>query len=112
MTPSIATLHSLATGMVFILLISLLKGSIVRYSRVIHVSPVWLMGGIFGALIIYFSSKAIPVLGASTALIFILAAQLINGCLMDIFINGSDVSARKVMGLMIFLTGACLFIRE
>lgn len=111
-TPSIATLHSLATGMAFILLISLFKGSIGRYGKVIHVSPVWLIGGIFGALIIYFSSKAIPVLGVSTALIFILAAQLVSGYLVDIFIGGAEVNVRKAVGLMIFLAGAYMFIKE
>lgn len=111
-TPSIATLHSLTTGMVFILLISLFKGSLGRYARVIHVSPLWLIGGIFGALIIYFSSKAIPVLGVSTALIFILAAQLISGYLVDIFVGGAEVNVRKAVGLVIFLAGAYLFIRE
>jgi transporter family-2 protein len=111
-TPSIATLHSLATGMVFILLISLVRGSIIRYSKVIHVSPIWLIGGIFGALIIYLSSKAIPVLGVSRALIFILAAQLVSGYLVDIFLNGVEVNLRKAMGLIIFLAGAYIFIRE
>ncbi len=111
-TPSIATLHSLVTGMVFILFISLVKGNIARYAKVSHVSPVWLIGGIFGAFIIYFSAKAIPVLGVTTTLIFILDGQLISGYLIDIFINGAQVNLRKVMGLMLFLIGAYFFIIE
>ena len=109
-TPSIATLQSLATGMVFILFISLVKGNIARYAKVSHVSPVWLIGGVFGAFIIYFSAKAIPVLGVTTTVILILAGQLASGYLIDIFINGAEVSLRKVMGLMLFSIGAYFFI--
>lgn len=106
LTPSIATLHSLAVGMVFMLTVSLTRGSLTRYYKVFSVSPVWLIGGFFGAMIIYLSSKAIPVLGVSKALTLILAGQLISGLLIDLFVNNIDISWAKVGGLVLFLIGA------
>jgi transporter family-2 protein len=106
LTPSIATLHSLAVGMVFMLTVSLTRGSLTRYYKVFSVSPVWLIGGFFGAMIIYLSSKAIPVLGVSKALTLILAGQLISGLLIDLFVNNIDISWAKVGGLALFLIGA------
>jgi transporter family-2 protein len=106
LTPSIATLHSLAVGMVFMLTVSLARGSLTRYYKVFSVSPVRLIGGLFGAMIIYLSSKAIPVLGVSKALTLILAGQLISGLLIDLFVNNNDISWAKVGGLVLFLIGA------
>jgi Uncharacterized protein conserved in bacteria len=111
LTPSIATLHSLATGMVFMLIISLMKGTLTRYHRIITVSPIWLIGGFFGAIIIYLSSKAIPVLGVSKALTLILAGQIISGLLIDIFVNDLDIGWQKIGGLALFLIGAHLIIK-
>ena len=111
LTPSIATLHSLATGMAFMLLISLIKGSLVRYYKVASVSPLWLIGGLFGAFIIYFSSKAIPVLGVSKALTLILAGQIATGLLIDFFVNNIDIGWYKVGGFVLFLSGAYLIIK-
>lgn len=111
LTPSIATIHSLATGLIFMLMISLVKGSLVRYSKVIYVSPIWLIGGIFGAFIIYFSAKSIPVLGISRALTLILAGQLISGLIIDLFINNNNFCFDKLLGLCLFLVGSYLIIK-
>jgi len=112
LTPSIATLHSLITGMTFMLVINLLLGNMPRYSRVVTVRPIWLIGGLFGAFIIYFSSKSIPVLGISDTIILILAGQLVSGLIMDAFFNNVDISLKKMAGMVLFLTGAIMFLKE
>jgi transporter family-2 protein len=111
LTPSIATLHSLATGMVFMLLIGLIRGSLGRYLKVATVNPLWLMGGFFGAFIIYLSSKAIPVLGVSRALTLVLAGQIISGLFIDAFFYRMDVGWEKIGGVLLFLLGVHLIIK-
>jgi transporter family-2 protein len=112
LTPSIATLHSLITGMTFMFVINLIKGNLPRYQKVITVSPIWLIGGFFGAFIIYLSSKSIPVLGISNALILILSGQLVSGLVIDSFVNNVEISVRKMLGLVLFLFGAIMFLKE
>jgi transporter family-2 protein len=111
LTPSIATLHSLVTGAVFMAVISILRGSYIRYIRVLHVSPVLLIGGLFGAMIIYLSSKSIPVLGVSKTLTLILAAQILTGVVIDMLVNHIRIDLYKIFGVLFLLLGANLVIR-
>jgi transporter family-2 protein len=112
LTPSVATLHSLIVGMTFMLLINLIKGNITRYSKVVTVKPIWLIGGFFGAFIIYLSSKSIPELGISNTIILILAGQLVSGLIVDVFVNNVEISVKKMTGMVLFLIGAVMFLRE
>jgi transporter family-2 protein len=112
LTPSIATLHSLITGMTFMLLINLILGNLTRYTKIVTVRPLWLIGGFFGAFIIYLSSKSIPALGISNTLILILAGQLVSGLIIDAFFNNAEISIRKMAGMVLFLIGAILFLQE
>jgi len=112
LTPSIATLHSLITGMSFMLLLNLIRGNIPRYQKVVSVSPIWLIGGLFGAFIIYLSSKAIPVLGISNSLILILAGQLLSGLIIDVFVNNVEINLKKMVGMALFLIGTIIFLQE
>ncbi len=111
LTPSIATLHSLMTGLTFVLLINLIFGNLPRYSKVTSVRPIWLIGGFFGASIIYLSARSIPSLGISNALILILAGQLTSGLVMDVFLNNTQISLKKMGGLILFLLGTIMFIQ-
>jgi transporter family-2 protein len=112
LTPSIATLHSLITGMIFMFVLNILRGNMSRYSKIVSVRPIWLIGGFFGAFIIYLSSKSIPVLGISNALILILAGQLVSGLVIDACINNIDISVRKMVGMALFLMGAIIYLKE
>ncbi|MGB8452988.1 MAG: DMT family transporter [Anaerocolumna sp.] len=112
LTPSIATLHSLIVGLTFMLMINLFLGNISRYAKVVTVSPIWLIGGFFGAFIIYLSSKAIPSLGISNTLILILAGQMVSGLLIDALINNVEISIKKMAGMAMFLIGAIIFLQE
>jgi transporter family-2 protein len=112
LTPSIATLHSLITGMTFMLLINLFLGNLTRYTKIVTVRPLWLIGGFFGAFIIYLSSKSIPALGISNTLILILAGQLVSGLIVDVFFNNVEISLKKMAGMVLFLLGAIMFLQE
>ncbi|WMJ89047.1 DMT family transporter [Anaerocolumna sp. MB42-C2] len=111
LTPSIATLHSLIVGLSFMLLINLCLGNVPRYAKVTTVNPIWLIGGFFGAFIIYLSSKAIPKLGISNTLILVLAGQMVSGLLIDALINNAEISFKKMAGMILFLMGAVIFLK-
>lgn len=111
-TPSIATLHSLITGMIFMLLINIIQGNITSYSKVITVKPIWLIGGFFGAFIIYLSSKSMPSLGISNTLILILAGQLISGLVLDAVVNNVEISVKKMVGIILFLIGSIMYLKD
>ena len=111
-TPGIATLHSLIVGMSFILLINVVTGNIGRYRNIVTVKPVWLIGGFFGASIIYLSSKAIPQLGISNTIILILSGQMLSGLVVDALINNAEITTKKVTGLILFLVGAIIYLKE
>lgn len=112
LTPSIASLHSLIVGMTFMLFLNVILGNMPRYTKVFSVNPFWLIGGFFGAFIIYLSSKAIPALGISNTVILILAGQLISGLLIDALINNVEISYKKMAGMILFLIGAIIFLKE
>jgi transporter family-2 protein len=111
-TPGIATLHSLIVGMLLMLLISLYNGRIGLYAKITSVKPIWLIGGIFGALIIYFSSRSIPEIGISNTLILILSGQLLSGLVIDVIYNDMVIGTRKIIGLFLFLIGTIMFLKE
>jgi transporter family-2 protein len=112
LTPSIATLHSLIVGLTFMFFINLFLGNLPRYAKVASVNPFWLIGGFFGAFIIYLSSKSIPRLGISSTLILILAGQLVSGLLIDALFNNAEISFKKMAGMIMFLAGAVIFLQE
>lgn len=111
-TPSVATLHSLIVGVLFMLVFSIFGGNITNYSKITNVNPVLLLGGLFGALIIYFSSKAIPEIGISNTMILILSGQLVSGLVVDVYKMDMVVSNRKALGLILFLIGTIMYLKE
>lgn len=111
-TPGMATLHSLAVGLGFIMVINLVSGNIPSYSKVTTVRPLWLIGGFFGASIIYLSSKSIPQLGISNTIILVLSGQLLSGLILDAVVNHTEISIRKMAGMILFLIGTIMFLKE
>lgn len=112
LTPGLATLHSLIIGVILMLFLCSYGGSISGYSKIVSVSPVLWIGGIFGAFIIFFSSKAIPELGISNTLILILSGQLVSGLVLDVYQNQIEISPKKMLGLGMFLIGTIIFLKE
>lgn len=111
-TPGVATLHSLMVGMTFILFLNLITGKLVYYAQITSIKPLWLIGGLFGASIIYLSSSAIPQLGISNTIILILSGQLLSGLIVDAIANNVELSVRKFIGLILFLIGAIVYLKD
>lgn len=112
LTPTIATLHNLITGSLFIFIIVLFNNNIKEYSRIIYVHPKWLIGGIFGSLIIYLGIKAIPKLGIANNLLLVFISQIVSGLLIDIFIlNQQELHLYKFIGITLLFIGAYFVIK-
>ncbi len=111
-TPGIATLHSLMVGMSFILFLNLINGKLSYYAKITTVRPLWLIGGLFGASIIYLSSRSIPQLGISNTIILVLSGQLLSGLILDAVVNQVELNVRKIAGLLLFLVGAIMYLKD
>lgn len=109
----IATLHSLITGGIIILIGNILNGSLGQYVKVINVRPHLLIGGIFGTFIIYLVTKTIPRLGVATTLTIIVTSQIISGLLIDAFITEQyDFNWFQFIGVILLLCGTFLILRK
>ncbi len=111
-TPGLATLHSLLVGFIFILFLNLINGKLHYYTKITTIKPLWLIGGLFGASIIYLSSSAIPRLGISNTIILVLSGHLLSGLIVDAVINNVEISVRKLGGLILFLVGAIIYLKD
>lgn len=112
-SPKIATLHSLITGVIIILIGNLLKGSLHQYAKIIHVRPQLLIGGIFGTFIIYFVTRTIPKLGVANTLTIIVASQIISGLLIDIFVTKQqELDWFKLVGIILLLCGTYFIMKK
>ncbi len=111
-TPNIATVHSLITGVVVIVIINILKGTLNQYSKIIYVRPQWLIGGVFGTFIIYLVTKTIPQLGVTTTLTIVVAAQVISGLFVDVFIlREQQLYLYKLSGVILLIIGTYFVIK-
>lgn len=105
-SPALATFFTLATGSLFFLLTTIFSGNFKYIGNLLHISPVFLFGGVFGALIIYFTIMAIPSLGVSNTLILIVTSQIILGLIIDVFILKEQVlHLYKIIGVILLSIG-------
>lgn len=104
--PKLATLHSLLVGSVVMLIVNILSGTLSEYSKILDVRLQWLVGGIFGALIILFVTKSVNNLGITTTLTMVIAAQIISSFYIDAFIlKQQQFEIRKLFGTLLILIG-------
>jgi transporter family-2 protein len=110
-TPKIATLHSLIVGAFFFFSINIAQSSINQYKNIFKVNPIWLVGGVFGALIIYLSTKTVPKLGITTTLILVVSAEVLTGLFIDCFITKEQIfNFIKIAGLIFVLIGIYILV--
>ncbi|MDF2531570.1 MAG: hypothetical protein K0Q65_1151 [Clostridia bacterium] len=110
-TPKIATLHSLIIGVLFFFTINLFQGSLYQYKKILKINPMLLIGGFFGALIIYISTKTVPKLGITTTLILVVSAEVLTGLFIDCFITREQVfDIFKIAGLLFVLIGIYILV--
>lgn len=105
-TPKIATLHSLFVGLLVMLIANILNGTLDQYSKVSNVELHWLIGGIFGALIIYLMTLTIPKLGVTITLTIVITSQILSSFYIDTFIlKQQQLELTKIIGAFLVVMG-------
>ena len=105
-SPLIATVISLVVGAIFFLISIFLTGNTNSLLDLSSISPKFLLGGIFGGFIIYFTTKAIPGLGLSNTLIVIVVSQILIGFFMDIVVlKEQTMHLYKYIGAILLFIG-------
>ena len=105
-SPLIATFISLVVGAIFFLISIFLTGNTNSLLDLSSISPKFLLGGIFGGFIIYFTTKAIPGLGLSYTLIVIVVSQILIGFFMDIVVlKEQTMHLYKYIGAILLFIG-------
>lgn len=105
-SPLIATFISLVVGAIFFLISIALTGNTNSLLDLSSISPKFLLGGIFGGFIIYFTTKAIPGLGLSNTLIVIVVSQILIGFFMDIVVlKEQTMHLYKYIGAILLFIG-------
>lgn len=105
-SPLIATFISLVVGAIFFLISIFLTGNTNSLLDLSSISPKFLLGGIFGGFIIYFTTKAITGLGLSNTLIVIVVSQILIGFFMDIVVlKEQTMHLYKYIGAILLFIG-------
>ncbi len=82
-------------------------------SKIGEVNKLYLVGGFFGAIIVFSSMKAISMLGAAYSISIMLVAQLIVALLIDIFgLFGTEkihLDFTKPLGVVVMIIGIIIF---
>ncbi len=105
-TPKIATLHSLFVGLLVMLIANFLNGSLNQYSKVYNIELQWLIGGIFGASIIYLMTLTIPKLGITLTLTIVITSQILSSFCIDAFIfKEKQLEITTIFGVALIITG-------
>jgi len=108
-SPKIATLHNLVIGLLVIVAGNLIRGTIHEYKKIVHVSPLLLIGGVFGTFIVYLCIKSISKIGVATTLTIVVAAQLMSSLLFDYFVlKQQEIHILKVVGVFFLMIGTYL----
>ncbi|WP_373601333.1 DMT family transporter [Paraclostridium bifermentans] len=105
-SPLIATFVSLVVGSVFFLISMIITGDIKSFLALDYISPKFLLGGIFGGGIIYFTVKAIPGLGLSNTLTIIVVSQILIALFVDVVIlKEQTMHLYKCIGAILLFIG-------
>ncbi len=83
------------------------------FSRMGEVNKLYLVGGFFGAIIVFSSMKAMSMLGAAYSMSIMLVAQLVIALLIDIFgLFGTEkihLDITKPLGVVVMIIGIIIF---
>lgn len=99
-------------GFVFALIITLMYGS-GSFGKIGEINKLYLLGGVFGVIIVFSVIKGISLLGAGFSVAVMLVAQLIIATIIDTFgLFGSPqikFEYTKILGLLFMIFGIILF---
>lgn len=110
-TPKIATLHNFIISTLIMFIINLTNGTLSQYSKIINVPLKWSIGGLFGALAIYFLTIIIPRLGVTITFTIVITFQIISSFFIDTFMLKQQFELIQIIGFTLIIKGLYLVMR-
>lgn len=105
-SPLVATFISLVVGSLFFLISMIFSGDIKYFLQLDSINPKFLLGGIFGGCIIYFTVKAIGQLGLSKTLTVIVVSQITIGFFIEaVVLKDQVIYLYKYIGIILLMIG-------
>lgn len=107
---STVTIH--AVGLLFALTMLLFFGNR-NFRPILEVNRLYLLGGVFGVLIVFSAMIAYSTLGATSATIVLLLFQVIAATVIDTFglfsMNTIALTPNRILGIMLMIAGILVF---
>lgn len=101
-----------ATGFLFAFIIMMLFGN-GTFKRISEVNKLYLLGGVFGALIVFCVTKSISLAGATMTVSVMLIAQLImSTCIDSLGLFGMEKMEfhfTRILGVLVMIAGVVIF---
>ena len=109
--PSNVFVHG--SGFLFALFVLMMISRQVQFENFREVPPYYLLGGVFGAIIIFSVMQGISILGVSYAITIIIVTQVVGGFIIDYFgLFGeaiATVNLSKIIGLILMIVGLIMY---
>ena len=107
-----STVTILSVGLLFALTMMLFFGNR-NFRPILEVNKLYLMGGVFGVLIVFSAMIAYSSLGATSATIVLLLFQVIAATVIDTFglfsMNTIALTPNRILGIMLMIAGILVF---
>ena len=111
-SPIAAATISFAVGLALLVLATTLLGETAALGRVGAVSPWLLLGGGMGAVFVFASLWAVPILGVVTTVALVIMGQLVAALILDHFgafgLAARDISLTRLGAVILVAAGAIL----
>lgn len=111
-SPMAAAAVSFAVGLVLLVAVVAIIGDTPAFLRLNTVSPWLLLGGTMGAIFVFSSLWAVPILGVLTTTILVILGQLFAAVILDYFgvfgIEPRDISLTRLLAVALVAAGAVL----
>ncbi|MBQ6632064.1 MAG: DMT family transporter [Romboutsia sp.] len=104
-TALIATFISLLVGTIFFFINICVTGNLKILYNFNDINPKFLVGGILGGLVIYFTVKSMPYLGVSKTLTLIVVSQMLVGLFIDSNIYKQSMHLYNYIGAILLFIG-------
>lgn len=114
--PMVAAFCSFAVGTLALGMLLILTGNVPRFHEIQTTAPWMWAGGLLGAIFVFVSIFAVPVLGAALMIALFIAGQLMGALIIDktgfLLPEQIDIGWERIVALVLILAGAALFARS
>lgn len=111
-SPAISTFYNLLIGTIIFAFPLVLSNNINKSVEILKSKPLLLTGGIFGALIVYFIAKSVPILGLTVTLTLSIASQTLSSFYLDTFIyKHASLGIYEIIGVLFTLVGVWFMVK-